>query len=104
MSKTFILKICATLVFTIEQYSNFDFTCETNILGVTGDSKDTTREKARLVLLKLMEKGSMTPQQLLDKLHTAFSHKNAKLREEALILLSTTLDEYVSTFVIKLNY
>ncbi|XP_063985621.1 CLIP-associating protein 1 isoform X3 [Diachasmimorpha longicaudata] len=59
-----------------------------------GDSKDTTREKARLVLLKLMEKGSMTPQQLLDKLHTAFSHKNAKLREESLILLSTTLDEH----------
>lgn len=59
----------------------------------TGDSKDLTREKARLVLLKVMEKGSMMPQQLLDRLHPAFGHKNAKLREEALVLLGTTLDE-----------
>lgn len=59
-----------------------------------GDSKDATREKAALVLLKIMEKGSMSPQQLLDRLHPAFSHKNAKLREEALILLTTTLNEH----------
>ncbi|XP_044007569.1 CLIP-associating protein 1-like isoform X2 [Aphidius gifuensis] len=59
-----------------------------------GDSKDVTREKARLVLLKIMERGSMTPQQLLDRLHPVFNHKNTKLREEALILLTTTLDEH----------
>ncbi|XP_034950078.1 CLIP-associating protein 1-A isoform X2 [Chelonus insularis] len=59
-----------------------------------GDSKDTTREKARLVLLKILERGSMTPQQLLDRLHPAFGHKNAKLREESLILLTTILAEY----------
>lgn len=59
----------------------------------TGDSKDATREKAQLVLLKIMEKGCMSPQQLLDRLRPAFSHKNAKLREEALILLTTTLNE-----------
>ncbi|XP_043280506.1 CLIP-associating protein 1-A isoform X2 [Venturia canescens] len=59
-----------------------------------GDSKDLTREKARLVLLKVMEKGSMMPQQLLDRLHPAFGHKNAKLREEALVLLTTTLNEH----------
>lgn len=59
-----------------------------------GDSKDATREKAQLVLLKIMEKGCMSPQQLLDKLRPAFIHKNAKLREEALILLTTTLNEH----------
>ena len=59
-----------------------------------GDSKDVTREKAQLVLLKIMEKGCMTPQQLLDRLRPGFSHKNAKLREEALILLTTTLNEH----------
>ncbi|XP_017884905.1 CLIP-associating protein 1-A isoform X3 [Ceratina calcarata] len=59
-----------------------------------GDSKDATREKAQLVLLKIMEKGCMSPQQLLDKLRPAFTHKNAKLREEALILLTTTLNEH----------
>ncbi|XP_032672003.1 CLIP-associating protein 1 isoform X3 [Odontomachus brunneus] len=59
-----------------------------------GDSKDTTREKAQLVLLKIMEKGCMTPQNLLDRLRPAFNHKNAKLREEALILLTTTLNEH----------
>ncbi|XP_078036045.1 CLIP-associating protein isoform X5 [Augochlora pura] len=59
-----------------------------------GDSKDATREKAQLVLLKIMEKGCMSPQQLLDRLRPAFVHKNAKLREEALILLTTTLNEH----------
>ncbi|KAJ8686484.1 hypothetical protein QAD02_022278 [Eretmocerus hayati] len=59
-----------------------------------GDNKDTTREKAQLLLLKILEKGSMSPQNLLDKLQPAFVHKNAKLREEALVLLSTTLNEH----------
>lgn len=60
---------------------------------LTGDSKDATREKAQLVLLKIMEKGCMSPQNLLDRLRPAFNHKNAKLREEVLILLTTTLNE-----------
>ncbi|XP_071553226.1 CLIP-associating protein 1-A isoform X5 [Temnothorax nylanderi] len=59
-----------------------------------GDSKDATREKAQLVLLKIMEKGCMSPQNLLDRLRPAFNHKNAKLREEVLILLTTTLNEH----------
>ncbi|XP_070166545.1 CLIP-associating protein 1 isoform X3 [Polyergus mexicanus] len=59
-----------------------------------GDSKDATRGKAQLVLLKIMEKGCMSPQNLLDRLRPAFNHKNAKLREEALILLTTTLNEH----------
>ncbi|XP_051174524.1 CLIP-associating protein 1-A isoform X3 [Leptopilina boulardi] len=59
-----------------------------------GDSKDQTREKAQLVILKILEKGSMTPQQLVDRLQPAFSHKNAKLREDAMILLTTALNEH----------
>ncbi|XP_025994232.1 CLIP-associating protein 1-A isoform X4 [Solenopsis invicta] len=59
-----------------------------------GDSKDATREKAQLVLLKIMEKGCMSPQNLLDRLRPTFNHKNAKLREEVLILLTTTLNEH----------
>ncbi|XP_043496753.1 CLIP-associating protein 1 isoform X8 [Polistes fuscatus] len=59
-----------------------------------GDSKDATREKAHLVLLKILEKGCLTPQQLLDRFRPAFTHKNAKLREEALVLLTTTLNEH----------
>ncbi|XP_012270047.1 CLIP-associating protein 1-A isoform X2 [Orussus abietinus] len=59
-----------------------------------GDSKNAIRAKAAVVLLKIMEKGGMSPQQLLDRLHPAFGHKNAKLREEALILLTTTLNEH----------
>ncbi|XP_046480774.1 CLIP-associating protein 1-A isoform X2 [Neodiprion pinetum] len=59
-----------------------------------GDSKDTTREKASLLLLKLTNRGCLTAQQLLDKLHPTFTHKNAKLREEGLVLLTTLLDEY----------
>lgn len=62
-------------------------------VSIVGDSKDATREKAQLVLLKIMEKGCMSPQNLLDRLRPAFIHKNAKLREEALILLTTTLNE-----------
>ncbi|XP_043472094.1 CLIP-associating protein 1-A isoform X3 [Leptopilina heterotoma] len=59
-----------------------------------GDSKDQTREKAQLVILKILEKGSMTPQQLVDRLQPAFGHKNAKLREDAMILLTTALNEH----------
>ncbi|XP_066597244.1 CLIP-associating protein isoform X3 [Prorops nasuta] len=61
-----------------------------------GDSKDTTREKAQFLLLKFTEKNCLTPQQLLDRLKPAFEHKNAKLREEALLLLSSILEEFGS--------
>jgi len=72
---------------------------------VSGDSKDATREKAQMVLLKIMEKGCMSPQNLLDRLRPAFNHKNAKLREEALILLTTTLNEWVAILrLLEMNY
>ncbi|VEN50081.1 unnamed protein product, partial [Callosobruchus maculatus] len=59
-----------------------------------GDAKDSVREKAQLLLLKLVERGALQPQQLLDKLRPHFQHKNAKVREEVLRCLINTLNEY----------
>lgn len=59
-----------------------------------GDSKDTVREKAQLLLHKLMEAKVKAPQVLLDKLQTCFKHKNAKVREEYLQTIVNTLNEY----------
>ncbi|CAH1986214.1 unnamed protein product [Acanthoscelides obtectus] len=59
-----------------------------------GDAKDSVREKAQLLLLKLLERGAVQPQQLLDKLRPHFQHKNGKVREEVLRCLVNTLNEY----------
>lgn len=58
-----------------------------------GDSRDTVREKAQLVLNKLMECKVLSPQTLLDKLTACFKHKNAKVREEFLQTIVNTLNE-----------
>lgn len=58
-----------------------------------GDSRDTVREKAQLVLNKLMECKVLAPQNLLDKLTPCFKHKNAKVREEFLQTIVNTLNE-----------
>lgn len=58
-----------------------------------GDSKDTVREKAQLLILKLLERNVLTPQLLLEKLTPCFTHKNAKIREEVLRCLVNTLNE-----------
>lgn len=59
-----------------------------------GDSKDTVREKAQLLLHKLMEAKVVSPQALLDKLTPCFKHKNSKVREEFLHTIVNTLNEY----------
>ncbi|KAF5301656.1 hypothetical protein FQA39_LY10703 [Lamprigera yunnana] len=59
-----------------------------------GDSKDTVREKAQLLILKLLERNVLTPQTLLEKLTPGFTHKNAKIREEVLRCLVNTLNEH----------
>lgn len=51
------------------------------------------REKAQLVLNKLMECRVLSPQLLLDKLTPCFKHKNAKVREEFLQTIVNTLNE-----------
>lgn len=60
-----------------------------------GDNKDTVREKAQLLLQKLLECKVLTPQTLVDKLsNNCFKHKNAKVREEFLQTIVNTLNEY----------
>lgn len=64
-----------------------------HVIDRLGDSKDTVREKAQLLLHNLMESKVLTPQQLIDKLTTCFKHKNAKVREEFLQTIVNTLNE-----------
>jgi len=63
---------------------------------VSGDGKDMVREKAQLLLLKMLEREVLSPQTLLDKLTPAFNHKNSRIREEVLTTLTTTINEYAS--------
>ncbi|CAG9813465.1 unnamed protein product [Phaedon cochleariae] len=59
-----------------------------------GDAKDAVREKSQLLVLKLLERNVIAPQQLLEKLQPGFAHKNAKIREEVLRCLVNTLNEH----------
>lgn len=63
------------------------------VIDRLGDAKDTVREKAQLLILKLLERSVLNPQQLLEKLVPGFTHKNAKIREEVLRCLVNTLNE-----------
>jgi CLIP-associating protein 1/2 len=58
-----------------------------------GDNRDTVREKAQLLLHKLMECKVVQPQVLLDKLTLCFKHKNSKVREEFLQTIVNALNE-----------
>uniref|UniRef100_W4VRQ5 Putative microtubule associated-protein orbit n=1 Tax=Corethrella appendiculata TaxID=1370023 RepID=W4VRQ5_9DIPT len=65
-----------------------------HVVDRLGDSRDTVREKAQLLLHKLMESRVLQPQTLLDKLTVCFKHKNAKVREEFLQTIVNALNEY----------
>lgn len=65
-----------------------------HVVDRLGDSRDTVREKAQLLLQKLMESRCLQPQQLLDKLTPCFKHKNSNIREEFLQTIVNTLNEY----------
>ncbi|XP_055919466.1 CLIP-associating protein isoform X8 [Eupeodes corollae] len=65
-----------------------------HVIDRLGDSKDTVREKAQLLLHNLMEFKVLSPQQLIDKLVPCFKHKNSKVREEFLQTIVNTLNEY----------
>ncbi|KAB7496078.1 CLIP-associating protein [Armadillidium nasatum] len=58
-----------------------------------GDSKDAVREKAQLLLSTFMV-SVVSPNLLLEKLIPAFSHKNGKVREEAMYCLQNTLNTH----------
>jgi hypothetical protein len=59
---------------------------------VTGDSKDLVREKAQVLITRMMD-NAIPPQQMFDRLAPAFSHKNGKIREELMECLQRTLKE-----------
>ncbi|CRL07696.1 CLUMA_CG020652, isoform B [Clunio marinus] len=65
-----------------------------HVVDRLGDSRDTVREKAQLLLQKLIECRVVAPQKLLDSLTGCFKHKNAKIREEFLQTIVNTLNEY----------
>ena len=60
--------------------------------SVAGDSKESVRDKAHILLIMLMLH-TVTPQHMLEKLTPAFSHKLAKVREEVMVLLQNALAE-----------
>lgn len=64
-----------------------------------GDSHESVREKAQAVLMTLLEKEVLTPQQLFDRLGYSFSHKNSKVREEIMICLINTINLYGSNSI-----
>ena len=57
-----------------------------------GDTRETVREKAHYLITKLMEEEVVEPQPLFEKMQSAFTHKNGKVREEILILMQNTLN------------
>ena len=57
-----------------------------------GDTRETVREKAHYLITKLMEEEVIEPQPLFEKMQSAFTHKNGKVREEILILMQNTLN------------
>lgn len=76
-----------------------------HVIDRLGDSKDTVREKAQLLLQTLMEHKVLSPQVLLDKLAAScFKHKNAKVREEFLQTIVNTLNEYGTSQLSVRNY
>ena len=58
-----------------------------------GDTRPEVREKANIVLCKLMD-ATIAPQPLFEKIQPAFSHKNSRVREEVLLLLQNTLNAH----------
>jgi CLIP-associating protein 1/2 len=74
-------------------FSAYTSTTLPHVVDRLGDSRDTVREKAQLLLQKLVEYRVLTPQSLLDKLAPSFKHKNANVREEYLQTIVTTLNE-----------
>uniref|UniRef100_A0A182LSK9 TOG domain-containing protein n=1 Tax=Anopheles culicifacies TaxID=139723 RepID=A0A182LSK9_9DIPT len=77
-----------------QDFNAYTSTILPHVIDRLGDSRDTVREKAQLLLHKLMECRVVAPQSLLDKLSTCFKHKNAKVREEFLQTIVSTLNEY----------
>lgn len=76
-----------------QDFSAYTPTVFPHVVDRLGDSRDTVRQKAQLLLHKLMEHNVLAPQILLDKLTYCFKNKNAKIREEYLQTIVNTLNE-----------
>ncbi|KAF4513926.1 UNVERIFIED_CONTAM: hypothetical protein B566_EDAN017943 [Ephemera danica] len=63
------------------------------IIDRLGDSKDLVREKAQVLITRMMD-SAVPPQQMFDRLAPAFSHKNGKIREELMECLQRTLKDH----------
>lgn len=63
------------------------------VIDRLGDAKDTVRDKAQILLQKLLERKALSPENLLEKLSVGFGHKNSRIREETLKFLVNTLNE-----------
>ena len=53
-----------------------------SVLDRLGDTRQEVRDKANIVLCKLMD-ATVAPHQLFEKITPAFSHKNSRVRVEA---------------------
>ncbi|CAG0888093.1 unnamed protein product [Cyprideis torosa] len=60
------------------------------IVDRLGDAKESVRQAAQSLILELMNNVA-SPQVILERILSGFSHKNAKVREECLIVLQKTL-------------
>lgn len=77
-----------------QDFNAYTSTILPHVVDRLGDSRDTVREKAQLLLHKLMECRVVSPQSMLDKLTVCFKHKNSKVREEFLQTIVNALNEY----------
>lgn len=60
-----------------------------------GDSKESIKIKALFLIMKLMECDTISPQALFDKISAnAFYHKNSNVKEGAMKLLLSTVEEF----------
>jgi len=60
-----------------------------------GDSKESIKIKALFLIMKLMECDTISPQTLFDKISAnAFNHKNSNVKEGAMKLLISTVEEF----------
>jgi CLIP-associating protein 1/2 len=60
-----------------------------------GDSKESIKVKALFLIMKLMECDTISPQSLFDKISAnAFYHKNSNVKEGAMKLLLSTVEEF----------
>lgn len=76
-----------------QDFNAYTSTTLPHVVDRLGDSHDTVREKAQLLLQKLVECRVLSAQTLLEKLVPCFKHKNSKVREEYLQTIVTTLNE-----------